>query len=139
MKRIIGSALFLGFLAAAAVPAFADHHAVKAAKKDGIGSYFTDTKGMTLYWFKKDTVGKSACAGPCLEKWPLYFREAVKAPEGVKAEDFGTITREDGKKQTTFRGFPLYYWVNDKAAGDTLGQGVNTVWYVIDPANFPPK
>jgi len=139
MKRIIGSALFLGLLTVIAVPAFADHHAVKVAKKDGVGSYLTDTKGMALYWFKKDTVGKSACAGPCLEKWPLYFREAVKAPEGVKAEDFGTIAREDGKKQTTFRGFPLYYWVNDKAAGDTLGQGVNTVWYVIDPANFPPK
>jgi predicted lipoprotein with Yx(FWY)xxD motif len=139
MKRIIGSVLFLGFLTAAVTPAFADHHAVKIAKKDTIGSYLTDTKGMALYWFKKDTVGKSACAGPCLEKWPLYFREAVKSPEGVKAEDFGTITREDGQKQTTFRGFPLYYWVNDKAAGDTLGQGVNSVWYVIDPANFPPK
>ena len=139
MKRIIGSVLFLGFLAAAVAPAFAEHHAVKIAKKDVVGSYLTDTEGKALYWFKKDTVGKSACAGPCLEKWPLYFRETVKAPEGVKAEDFGTITREDGQKQTTFRGFPLYYWVNDKAAGDTLGQGVNNVWYVIDPANFPPK
>ena len=57
----------------------------------------------------------------------------------MKAEDFGTITREDGQKQTTFRGFPLYYWVNDKAAGDTLGQNVNSVWFVVDPANFPPK
>jgi len=54
-------------------------------------------------------------------------------------EDFGTITREDGKKQTTFRGYPLYYWGGDKAQGDTAGQGVNNVWYVIDPANFPPK
>ena len=139
MKRIIGSVLFLGFLAAAVAPAFAEHHAVKIAKKDVVGSYLTDTEGKALYWFKKDTVGKSACAGPCLEKWPLYFRETVKAPEGVKAEDFGTITREDGQKQTTFRGFPLYYWANDKAAGDTLGQGVNSVWFVIDPANFPPK
>jgi len=139
MKRVIGFLVGLGALAIVAAPAMADHHAVKVAKKDGVGSYFTDTKGMALYWFKKDTAGKSACAGPCLEKWPIYFREAVKAPEGVKAEDFGTITREDGAKQTTFRGFPLYYWLNDKAAGDTLGQGVNSVWYVIDPANFPPK
>lgn len=63
----------------------------------------------------------------------------VKAPEGVPAEDFGTIAREDGQKQTTFRGYPLYYWVGDKAEGDTLGQNVNEVWFVIDPANFPPK
>lgn len=139
MKRIMGPVLVLAVVALTAGPALAEHHAVKIAKKDGVGSFLTDTKGMALYWFKKDTAGKSACAGPCVEKWPLYFREAVKAPEGVKAEDFGTITREDGKKQTTFRGFPLYYWVNDKAAGDTLGQGVNSVWFVVDPANFPPK
>jgi len=138
MKRIAVSLVAVGLLAVS-VPAWADHHAVKIGKKDGVGSYLTDTKDMALYWFKKDAPGKSACAGPCVEKWPLYYREAVKAPEGVKAEDFGTITREDGQKQTTFRGYPLYYWVNDKAAGDTLGQGVNSVWFVIDPANFPPK
>jgi predicted lipoprotein with Yx(FWY)xxD motif len=138
MKRIAALLVVAGMLAVS-VPGWADHHAVKIAKKDVVGSYLTDTKGMALYWFKKDAPGKSACAGPCLEKWPLFFREAVKAPEGVKVEDFGTIAREDGQKQTTFRGFPLYYWVNDKAAGDTLGQNVNNVWFVVDPANFPPK
>jgi len=119
--------------------ALAMDHAVKKATKDGVGSYLVDAKGMTLYWFKKDSPGKSACAGPCVEKWPIYFRDAVAAGEGTKPEDFGTITREDGKKQTTFRGYPLYYWMNDKAKGDTTGQGVGNVWYVIDPANFPPK
>ena len=119
--------------------ALAMDHAVKKTTKEGVGSYLTDAKGMTLYWFKKDSPGKSACAGPCVEKWPIYFRDSVAAGEGTKPEDFGTITREDGKKQTTFRGDPLYYWVGDKAAGDTAGQGLNNVWYVIDPANFPPK
>ena len=47
--------------------------------------------------------------------------------------------REQGEKQTTFRGFPLYYWANHKAAGDTLGQNVSNVWFVVDPANFPPQ
>jgi predicted lipoprotein with Yx(FWY)xxD motif len=115
------------------------HHAIKIQKKEGIGKYFTDTEGNTLYWFKKDSAGKSACSGPCLEKWPIYYRETVAAPKGIKGEAFGTITREDGKKQTTFRGYPLYYWINDKQAGDTNGQGVNNIWYVINPDNFPPK
>ncbi len=137
--KLLASLLSFAFLALTAGPALADHHALKVAKKDGVGAYLVDTKGLALYWFKKDTAGRSSCAGPCVEKWPLYHRDAVKAPEGVKAEDFGTITRDDGKKQTTFRGFPLYYWAGDKAAGDTLGQGVNSVWYVVDPANFPPK
>ena len=113
--------------------ASADHHAVKLSAKDGVGKFFTDTKGMTLYIFKKDSPGKSACAGPCVEKWPLYFREKVAVPDGVKAGDFGTITREDGKKQTTYKGWPLYYFAGDKKAGDVTGQGVGNVWFVANP------
>jgi predicted lipoprotein with Yx(FWY)xxD motif len=113
--------------------ALADHHAVKVAKKDGVGSYLTDIKGMTLYYFKKDTPGKSACENECLAKWPIYFVETVAAKDGLKAEDFGTITRADGKKQTTYRGMPLYHFVGDKKPGDTNGQGVKDVWYVVNP------
>ncbi len=114
-------------------------HAVQTKNKEGVGNYLADAKGMTLYWFKNDLPGKSACAGPCVEKWPIYYRESVMAGKDLKGEDFGTITREDGKKQTTFRGYPLYYWAGDKAPGDTGGQGVKDVWYVVDPAKFPPK
>jgi predicted lipoprotein with Yx(FWY)xxD motif len=119
--------------------AMAMHHEVKIAEKEGIGKYLTDTEGKTLYWFKKDSPGKSACSGPCVDKWPIYFREKVKPSKGVSKDDFGTITREDGKKQTTFRGYPLYYWAGDAKTGDTNGQGVNGVWFVINPGVFPPK
>ncbi len=113
--------------------ALADHHAVKVAKKDGVGSYLTDIKGMTLYSFKKDTPGKSACEGECLAKWPPYYVETVAPKDGLKAEDFGTITRADGKKQTTYKGMPLYFFVGDKKPGDTAGQGLKDVWYVVNP------
>ena len=119
--------------------ALAMDHAVQKLTKEGVGSYLADAKGMTLYWFMKDSPGKSACAGPCVEKWPIYFRETVKAGEGLKDGDFGTITREDGKKQSTFRGYPLYYWAGDKAKGYTSARGVNKVWYVIAPPASPPK
>lgn len=140
MKRIALGLFGLGllFLLGTGV-AMAMDHEVKIQTKEGIGKYLTDAKGKTLYWFKKDSPGKSACAGPCVEKWPLYHREMVAADKALKAGDFGTITREDGKKQTTFRGYPLYYWMNDKQAGDTTGQGVNDVWFVVNPDNFPPK
>ena len=110
--------------------ALADHHAVKVAKSDKLGSYLTDTKGMTLYTFKKDSKDKSACSGDCVTKWPLYYREKVAATGDLKANDFGTITREDGKKQTTYKGMPLYYFAGDKAAGETAGEGVRDVWEV---------
>lgn len=119
--------------------AMAMHHEVKIAEKAEIGKYLTDTEGKTLYWFKKDSPGKSACSGPCVDKWPVYFRDKVKPPEGISDKDFSTITREDGKKQTTFRGYPLYYWAGDTKKGDTNGQGFNGVWFVVNPGDFPPK
>jgi predicted lipoprotein with Yx(FWY)xxD motif len=113
--------------------AMADDHGVKLSEKAGVGKYFTDAKGMTLYIFKKDSPGKSVCAGPCVAKWPLYFRAQVSPPEGVNALDFGTIAREDGSKQTTYKGWPLYYFASDKAPGDVLGHAVGNVWFVANP------
>jgi len=139
MKRLLIGLFSVGVLFFGVSAVMGMHHAVKIQEKEGIGKYLTDTEGKTLYWFKKDSVGQSACAGPCLEKWPIYYREAVAAPANIEGKDFATITRADGKKQTTFRGYPLYYWVNDKQSGETKGQGVNSVWYVINPDSFPQK
>lgn len=139
MKKLIIALLGVMLLVGSAGIVSANHHAVQIATKDGVGHFLTDAKGMTLYWFKKDHDGQSACSDGCLEKWPIYYRESVAAPKGVDPKDFGTITRADGKEQTTFRGFPLYYFFKDAKPGDTTGQGVKNVWYVIDPAMFPPK
>jgi predicted lipoprotein with Yx(FWY)xxD motif len=132
-KRAVLYAVCAVLSLALAGVALADHHAIKLAEKDGVGKFLTDAKGMTLYIFRKDSPGKSVCAGPCVVKWPLYFREKVAVPEGVTAGDFGTITREDGKKQTTYKGWPLYYYEGDKAPGDVSGQGLGTVWFVANP------
>lgn len=106
----------------------------------GDEAYLKDSKGMTLYWFTKDSMDQSVCMGGCLEKWPIYYSEdpAAAAP-GTKDEDFGTLTRSDGKEQTTFRGYPLYYFSKDMAAGEDKGEGVGGVWYTVDPQNFPPE
>ncbi len=113
--------------------AFAEDHAVKVAQKEGIGSYLTDMRGMTLYNFKKDTPGKSACEGPCVDNWPLYYREKVDGMDGLSASDFGTITRPDGKMQTTYKGMPLYHFIKDVKPGDTNGQGFKGLWSVTKP------
>lgn len=138
MKQIAVVFLFGVLLLTVPGHAVADHHGVKIAEKKGIGNYLTDARGMTLYWFKKDTPGKSACTGPCIQMWPIYYRPEVAPQQGLTMADFGTITRKDGTQQTTFRGYPLYYWAGDQKPGDTNGQGVNGAWFVIDPGNFPP-
>jgi hypothetical protein len=33
----------------------------------------------------------------------------------------------------TFNGAPLYYWIKDKAAGQTTGHKVGGVWFVVEP------
>lgn len=102
--------------------------------KAGIGSYLVDDKGMTLYLFTKDTPGKSACnAGGCLEKWPVYYAEKIEPAAGIDAAGLAVITRDDGLKQTTYKGHPLYYFYKDKDDEDVYGQGINNVWYVVAP------
>ncbi|MBM7563960.1 plastocyanin/azurin family copper-binding protein [Paenibacillus sacheonensis] len=101
-----------------------------------LGNYLTDAKGMTLYYFDKDTAGTSVCEGTCLTNWPAYQADGSSLPTGVNPADWGTITRSDGTKQAAFKGYPLYYFIKDAHVGDTLGQDVNHVWFVLDPAAF---
>jgi len=109
------------------------HHEVKVAKaKDG-ASYLTDAKGMALYTFKKDEAGKSACAGDCAVSWPPFHQEKVGVTGDLQESDFATITRDDGKTQTTYKGMPLYYFARDAAPGDTKGQGAKELWWLAKP------
>jgi len=103
-----------------------------------LGKILVDGNGMTLYMFTKDEPNKSNCEGGCLEAWPPFL--AVDNPvvgEGVDAGLLGTTTLADGKVMVTYNQMPLYYWVNDKAPGDTTGQDVNQVWYVVSPDGKP--
>lgn len=139
MKKFITFAAVFGLLALLVLPAAAMHHELKITEAAGVGKYLTDTEGMTLYWFKTDSPGHSTCAGGCVSNWPVFFREKVASPAGLAADEFGTITREDGARQTTFRGYPLYYYKGDIKAGETKGNGMMDLWYVVKPGNFPPK
>ncbi|MDQ0662675.1 putative lipoprotein with Yx(FWY)xxD motif [Arthrobacter ulcerisalmonis] len=100
------------------------------------GNIVVDAKGMSLYFFTKDTKdsGTSACTGSCLVQWPpLTTTSGSPTAEGVGGK-LGTITNPDGKKQVTLNGMPLYYFVKDTKPGDVLGQGVGGVWYLSDPS-----
>ena len=98
-----------------------------------LGKILTDEKGMTLYFFSKDADGQSACVDGCVTTWPIYYNASPYIGTGLKASDFGVITRPDGKKQTTYKGWPLYYFANDNAKGDVNGEGVKNVWFVAKP------
>ena len=104
--------------------------------KNGIGRYLADSEGMTLYYFKNDSPGKSTCKGECIQKWPLFSVDEIEAEKGLNEEEFGIIIRDDGSEQTTFRGYALYYFIGDKKEGDTNGHGIKDLWFVINPERF---
>jgi predicted lipoprotein with Yx(FWY)xxD motif len=106
-----------------------------AVAETSLGKILVDSKGLTVYYFTKDTAdsGKSVCSGDCLVAWPSVEASSdTPSGEGITAK-LGTITRDDGSKQVTVEGLPVYLFQKDKAPGDVTGQGVGKVWYVVAP------
>ena len=106
--------------------------------KDDVGNYLTDANGRTLYWTKKDMPGTNRCSNsPSVDKWPPFFNGAIlSASPEMSSKEFGTIIRRDGRKQNTFRGYPLYYSSLDEQPGDTKGHKLTKAWSVMIPGKF---
>jgi predicted lipoprotein with Yx(FWY)xxD motif len=108
------------------------------AEDSSLGTILTDSDGNTLYVFFADTDGESTCYDDCAENWPaLEARGELEAGEGIDASLLGTTERTDGTLQVTFAGQPLYFFAGDQQPGDTNGQGVGDVWFVVAPDGAP--
>lgn len=94
------------------------------------GTIITDNNGMAVYFFSKDAASTATCIDGCAVTWPAFYKESPTLGTGLTATDFGVITRADGTKQTTYKGWPLYRFSNDKAAGDTNGDAVGNLWAI---------
>ena len=87
----------------------------------------TAKNGMTIYSFDKDKGGVSVCYDDCAKMWPAYVgKEGDPLTEG-----WTLVKRKDGALQWAYDGKPMYFFVNDKAAADKLGDGMGGVWHVI--------
>lgn len=117
----------------AAAPAAAAQ--VALGKSDQFGSFLVDAKGMSLYLYTKDSPNTSVCYDKCATAWPpLLTSGAPVGGDGLDASKFGTTTRTDGTTQVTYNSWPLYYFAKDKQPGDTTGQNVGNVWYLVAPS-----
>lgn len=87
---------------------------VGVSSHDELGEILVGPDGLTLYTFDPDTQGEgaSACSGDCADAWP-------------------PLTVEDSPTAGSN--------VNDEEPGDANGQGVNDVWWVLDPAGEPVR
>lgn len=106
-----------------------------------LGNHLVAGDGRTLYYFGLDrpadathtAVSNCGASDGCLALWPIFHVQAPLLGTGLNAADFGEIVRDDGAKQTTYKGWPLYFFAGDAKAGDTHGDNFE-VWYVIkDP------
>jgi predicted lipoprotein with Yx(FWY)xxD motif len=117
-----------------------------------VGNVLVTNVGRTLYFYQPDTPAAgataaiSACTGTCLTHWPLYYGNPVTVAAGLSASDFGSFDRGGGVMQSTFHGWPVYMYDDDKVAGDAKGDmEKNTmgkvVWYAVKIpfTTAPPK
>jgi len=101
------------------------------------GRILFDGSNRALYAFTRDPSRKSTCYGACAAAWPPYIvRGRPRAGQGAVASALGSITRRDGRRQVTYAGKPLYYYVHD-GPGRVLCQDVREyggLWLVVRPS-----
>ena len=108
--------------------------ALTVGTNDKFGKILTDGNGRTLYLFAKDTKDTPTCYDDCAKRWPPFLTQGkTDAMNGIDAASIGSTKRKDGTTQVTYKGSPLYYWNADTKPGDTFGQGIGGVWWVVAP------
>jgi len=139
--RLLALGIALGAIAGAAslvAPANGGTTAkgvVVTLKKTSLGAILVDARGRTLYLFEKDRSGTSACNSACVQYWPaLTSRATPRAGSGVQQSMLRVVRQQNGVRQVTYAGHPLYTFVGDKSAGQTSGEGLTNFgagWYAI--------
>ena len=140
--RLLRLVVCLAAASAVLAPAaMSEHSAARptlAAHSSRFGKVLFDGRGFVLYAFTRD-LRRSACYGACAKAWPPYFapRGTLTAGPGVKRSLLGTVKRRNGKRQVTYAGRPLYYYVGDRSPGQILCQNVDEfggTWLVVRPS-----
>jgi predicted lipoprotein with Yx(FWY)xxD motif len=111
--------------------------AVKVMRSN-YGRILFDGKGRALYLFTRESSRRSRCYGACAAAWPPFLTKgAPRARSGAQSTLLGTTRRRDGKRQVTYAGHPLYYYVGDRKPGQVLCQNVEEfggTWLVVEPS-----
>jgi predicted lipoprotein with Yx(FWY)xxD motif len=135
--RALAAVVVACALTGTAVAAGASNAVVKV-RSTSLGKILVGANGRTLYLFALDKGTKSRCSGQCATFWPpLLTTGPAKGGPGVTMPMLGTTRRNDGKLQVTYHGHPLYFFAEDKRAGQVKGEGFNAFggkWWAVSPA-----
>lgn len=99
------------------------------------GEILVDSAGRSLYAFANDSDGETVCYGDCAQAWPpLTVAQDMSFQGGSDVSaTLDTIERDDGSRQVTVDGLPLYYFANDSDPGEATGMGLGNAWWLLRP------
>jgi predicted lipoprotein with Yx(FWY)xxD motif len=127
--------------AAAAKPAERPRGPLVKLRDSQFGPVLFDGRNRALYLFTRDPAKRTRCYGACAAAWPpFYAKGRPRAAPGVDRKLLGTIKRRDGRRQVTYKGQPLYFYVHDPK-GQVLCNDVfefGGTWFALTAAGEPP-
>ena len=115
MLKTLTAGLILSTLAMGAIGAIAATNKPAMMGKTTKGTILVDAKGMTLYSFDKDVVGKSNCNDKCAVEWPPLSSSAKAKANG----NWTIVIRDDKSHMWAYKTYPLFTFVDDKKAGQS--------------------
>lgn len=110
------------------------HYKGDYTEGDGKTLYFSDAMGVTLYTFKNDSAHINKFTRSDFSNnsvWPIYETDVVVVPSTLDKTLFDAID-VFGKKQLTYKGWPLYYF-----GQDNMERGLNKGISFPMPAVWP--
>jgi predicted lipoprotein with Yx(FWY)xxD motif len=113
-------------------------HGVGVVSNAFLGPYLTDLAGYALYIYGADFPGDcdsppvSSCYADCAQAWPPFNANERTLPSTLDDANFGTLDRGDGTHQTTYRGWPLYYYKSDTVPNVINGQSKGKTWFAAE-------
>jgi predicted lipoprotein with Yx(FWY)xxD motif len=137
LPAVLAVVAAVGVTMAATAATSSSKATVRTAADKSLGTMLVGRNGRTLYRYTLDRKRVNNCTknAVCAKFWPRLLVETGSKPTGgpgVKASLLGTIKATATMSQVTYAGWPLYYFSEDKAAGQAKGQGFQSQWYVVN-------
>jgi predicted lipoprotein with Yx(FWY)xxD motif len=104
---------------------------VMIVQKSAIGYVLAEANGQVVYTYGKDTKGgKPACTGSCAATWLPVTGAPVASTADKLPGTLGTVADDNGAKQVTYNGMPLYSFKGAKIL-TTKANGTDGEWHVV--------
>jgi len=94
----------------------------------------TNAQGLTLYYFTADSATQSAVSGNLAQIWhALLFTGTGGPTSSTSLTGKLSVQTDVNGNQIEYNGHPLYTFSGDSAPGQTNGEGLYGVWFVVTP------